>query len=367
MSYKEEHSPLLTVHSSPPKNLKLSEGSVRRTGAPQLSDTITSRRAAYGGKKRLERLRAPVETQLETPWTGRLSVYCTCNTYSLRDLFGQLLEKYPDGARRFGTRDVVHFKIAKYDLQDNNIGDAVWWIGIEDARGSDVFFFSYGVVVMWGLSEGAEWQMLDWLKDFENGRLQGEAEKEFLLYTYENFPEEELAKVREDQVCLSSQLSEETAVRVKLALSHGAAQSTKLGAFETAIDIVIDRTEAFPAQMANEGKLNISQRELLKLSGELYMYKAYINLQSDVLDIPDWFWDNEDVEPLYGKMARYLDIKPRVNVLNTRLETINSMYDLFRTELHVRTDQRLEWIIIWLIVIEVILQIFGMLIGVTTI
>eukprot|EP00871_Galdieria_phlegrea_P001574 jgi/Galph1/2417/GphlegSOOS_G1047.1 len=51
MSYKEEHSPLLTVHSSPPKNLKLSEGSVRRTGAPQLSDTITSRRAAYGGKR----------------------------------------------------------------------------------------------------------------------------------------------------------------------------------------------------------------------------------------------------------------------------------------------------------------------------
>jgi uncharacterized Rmd1/YagE family protein len=95
--------------------------------------------------------------------------------------------------------------------------------------------------------------------------------------------------------------------------------------------------------MANQGKLNISQRELLKLSGELYMYKAYIHLQSDVLDIPgemlfytvffdwslskaiDWFWDNEDVEPLYGKMARYLDIKPRVNVLNTRLETINSM------------------------------------------
>jgi uncharacterized Rmd1/YagE family protein len=119
--------------------------------------------------------------------------------------------------------------------------------------------------------------------------------------------------------------------------------------------------------MANQGKLNISQRELLKLSGELYMYKAYIHLQSDVLDIPDWFWDNEDVEPLYGKMARYLDIKPRVNVLNTRLETINSMYDLFRTELHVRTDQRLEWIIIWLIVIEVVLQVFGMFIGVTTI
>lgn len=94
--------------------------------------------------------------------------------------------------------------------------------------------------------------------------------------------------------------------------------------------------------MAKQGKLNITQRELLKLSGELYMYKAYIHLQSDVLDIPgmvcayilmflsewedlDWFWDNEDVEPLYGKMARYLDIKPRVNVLNTRLETINSM------------------------------------------
>ncbi|GJQ15253.1 hypothetical protein GpartN1_g7044.t1 [Galdieria partita] len=366
MSWREEQSPLLSINLSPPKNKIATLAQGRRTGAPQISDTIASRRAAYGGKKRLERLRAPVETGLEMPWTGRLSVYCTCNTYSLRDLFGNLLNKYPEGARRFGTRDVVHLRLPRMDGQDGE-DDAVWWVGIEDPRGSDVFFFSYGVVVLWGLSEGAEWQLLDWLKNFENGRLEGEAEKEFLVYSYDHFSEEDLAKILEDQVCLSSSLSDETLVRVKLALSHGAAQSTKLGAFETAIDNVIDRTQALPAQMANQGKLNISQRELLKLSGELYMYKAYIHLQSDVLDIPDWFWDNEDVEPLYGKMARYLDIKPRVNVLNTRLETINSMYDLFRTELHVRTDQRLEWIIIWLIVIEVFLQVFGMFIGVTTI
>jgi hypothetical protein len=72
MSWKEEQSPLLSVNLSPPKNIKIVSEQGRRTGAPNISDTITSRRAAYGGKKRLERLRAPVETGHEMPWTGRL-------------------------------------------------------------------------------------------------------------------------------------------------------------------------------------------------------------------------------------------------------------------------------------------------------
>lgn len=78
-------------------------------------------------------------------------------------------------------------RLPRIDGQDGE-DDAVWWVGIEDPRGSDVFFFSYGVVVLWGLSEGAEWQLLDWLKNFENGRLEGEAEKEFLVYSYDQFP-----------------------------------------------------------------------------------------------------------------------------------------------------------------------------------
>lgn len=79
-------------------------------------------------------------------------------------------------------------------------------------------------------------------------------------------------------------------------------------------------------------------------------------LQTDILDTPDIFWDHEELEPLYHKGSGYLDLSRRTSVLNKRLDVIADLYALFRDERHVQKGHRLEWIVIWLIVVEIVLD-----------
>lgn len=191
----------------------------------------------------------------------------------------------------------------------------------------DVFVFSYGVIVTWGLSESAEEAFIAQMRNFEIGSLEGGAENEIFDYGYwgggdtpggaEGAPlgvhtdvhlpalasaasvsataaaaggvgaqapratgvDASCVRIAQDTVLLSLWLTPDDLVRAKLAVSHAVAQSSKLASFESAVEGVFERIAHLPVALAQTGRLNISDRELLRLSGELYTYRAYINLQ----------------------------------------------------------------------------------------
>jgi len=87
--------------------------------------------------------------------------------------------------------------------------------------------------------------------------------------------------------------------------------------------------------------------------GELFIARNSINLHLDVLDTPDFFWENSEVEPLYALMANDVDIKTRVEVLNQRLVVIKELFEMLANEVNHQHSSRLEWTIICLIIIEV--------------
>jgi len=190
------------------------------------------------------------------------------------------------------------------------VGDTLAGVG-------DVFVFSYGVIVAWGLSEVAEEAFTAQMADFEIGSLEGGAENEILDYGYWSaggvdgaghpipgvhahggpasapMPAgggggggsgmETCVRIAQDTVLLSLGLPVDDMVQAKLAVSHAVAQSSKLASFESAVEGVFERIAHLPVSLAQTGRLNISDRELLRLSGELYTYRAYINLQTDIL------------------------------------------------------------------------------------
>jgi uncharacterized Rmd1/YagE family protein len=274
---------------------------------------------------------------------------------------------------------------------------------VEDVvAGAAIFFFSYGTLVCWGLSEAGEWATLDWLQPFENGQLSpAEMEKEFFTYTYSY--EADKARIKNDNIMLpgalversrlvgmrrsasqstvlapmgdsenewaqleEADLSDEELVQVQAGVSHALAQSCKLGSFENSVDLLIERCGNVPLDLVRFGELHLSARDVMRMSGEVHLYRSYFNLQTDLLGTPDWFWENEQVEPLYERTARWLDTEKRGQLLNQRLEILKDLFMLFRDEVHVRTEHRLEWIIIILIVVEVVLQLFAMALGSTT-
>ena len=104
-----------------------------------------------------------------------------------------------------------------------------------------------------------------------------------------------------------------------------------------------------------KGKISLSKNAIRKKMGELFLARNSINLHADVLDIPEFFWEYPELEPLYMIVANYLDLQTRVDVLNHRLDVVHELFQMLGSELNHQHSSRLEWAIIWLIIIEVVL------------
>lgn len=61
-------------------------------------------------------------------------------------------------------------------------------------------------------------------------------------------------------------------------------------------------------------KINMSRADVLRKTGELFALRHLINLSSDLLDTPDFYWEHEEQEELYQKMCSYFSINRRTRV-----------------------------------------------------
>ncbi len=219
----------------------------------------------------------------------------------------------------------------------------------EDEEGAEIgaFIFGYGTVVMWGLTSDEESEVLATLKPYEEGPYEV-PEKEIMAYSYGK-----RGAVVDDRIILPS-----PNFSVKLAFSHGLAQSVKLTVFEGIVKKTIDTTRSIPEQLSRYGRIPLSKKEIQRKMGELFIERSSINLHFDVLDVPEYFWEHSDLEPLYTLIAAHLDLETRVEVLNRRLDIIHDLFEVLGNELNHQHASRLEWIIIVLILIEVALSLF---------
>jgi uncharacterized Rmd1/YagE family protein len=250
----------------------------------------------------------------------RLGAFCTAQSYPIKALFDAFKVHY----KATLIRDVVHIELAP------------------ECR--DIFCFGYGVTVFWGLDEREEKQFLDFIHSFEIRPVESQ-EKEVMSFSFGIS-----SKIEEEEIILP-----DTELFSRLAISHGLAQSVKLATFENAIQKTIDSTKHIPEQLASRGRIPLSKCEIRKKMGELFIERSHVNLHSDILDVPEFFWEHSEVEPLYIMIANHLDLETRIEVLNARLDIVHDLFEMLGNELNHQHSSKLEWIIIWLIVFEVII------------
>lgn len=212
-------------------------------------------------------------------------------------------------------------------------------------RQGEVFVFDYGVLVFWNLAAGERDAFLAKVAQFAKAPLKNILDDEF---TYETGSEKSF--IKNDHIHLQN---DDTLTR--LAVSHGIAQSTKLAQFEYRIQQTINDTVYIPENIARTGSAQLSAKELSRLRGRLYITKSDVMLNYDLLDVPDFFWEYPELDSLYSMLADYLEIKQRVEVLSKKLETIHELFDMMADEQKHRHSSMLEWIIIWLIAIEIVI------------
>ncbi|KAG1678727.1 Required for meiotic nuclear division protein 1 [Nymphon striatum] len=139
----------------------------------------------------------------------------------------------------------------------------------------------------------------------------------------------------------------------KYTFSNGMALSVKLALWEASLDRYVDGMEWVTESMKKGEVLKMTRKEVFKKTGELFALRHLINLSSDLLDTPDFYWDRANLEPLYQKTCNHLNISKRTRVMNEKLNYCCMLMELLSSHLNDQHHTRLEWMIIALIAVEV--------------
>lgn len=255
------------------------------------------------------------EIQKPLPCTS----YCTARSYMISALSNTLKSKGSVDIQR----NVIHFQP-------------------EGEKDKDAFFFAYGVTIFWGFEPGEEKEILHLIKGFEKGRFPHSEYDEFC------FEYGKAMNIYEDLISLPDR-----EVFTKLAISYALAQSAKLTIFEQRILKTVEQSQQIPLELSTRGKISLSRRQTAKKMGEIFIERNFINLQGEILDVPEFFWDYPALEDLYSKVLHYLDVSLRIDLLNKRFNILHDLYEILSNQLNHQHESRLEWIIIVLILIEV--------------
>lgn len=272
----------------------------------------------------------------------------------------------------YATADQYHLPTLCHDLINNDFQeidlprDASNVLGISTdmaAKPDDdalMFFFREGSVIFWNVEEKT---MKNVLRILERHEIQP---YEVALVHWEN---EEInytvgegsTKLERGNIILNDKMDQQDAVLEKFAFSNALCLSVKLAIWEVSLDNFVESIQSIPETLKSGKRVKLSSAEVMKKIGELFTLRHCINLRSDLLMTPDFYWDRENLEKLYDKTCQYLSINRRVNVVNEKLEHCTQLTDLMRSHLSEKHSLRLEWMIVILITIEVMFELAKMI------
>lgn len=261
--------------------------------------------------------------------------------------------------RMNGERSLLDEQIERserhLDYQRLNGGDEEY--GNESI--AEMFVFSYGVVVFWNFSEHQEKDILADLT-FATTTIGGpllirplrEQDVETEDFHFDYSPETRSARIYNDLITLRSGDH-----MIKLAMSHALAQSTKLARFEERMAVTMLGVQNIPKNpSALTGKVGMRREDVSKMSEVVLKLRVDVNLSSNVLDTPEFFWEEEpSLNPLYTAVREYLEIEQRVSVLNERSRVFQDLTDVLSDSIAESNLSRVVIIIIVLLVLCILL------------
>jgi uncharacterized Rmd1/YagE family protein len=279
---------------------------------------------------------------------GRITSYCVAETIDRKLLTESLMKTKVANIQSFP--EVLYARHESYSKNRNGPGRVVY---------SDVFYFDYGTVVIWNMSLQEERLLMekvvkpaaiDPLDDVEV-----EVDEFLFHYTMSEKPH-----IQNDTFTINYRYADDHLV--KLSMSHALAQSTKLSVYEYRVVAIVEETKDLPEILASTGKVVMGRKQVAQLMGRVFLQKSAVNLLSSVLDTPDFFWESDipdSLQHLYEGCTEYLEYENRVEVLNSRFQVLQEMLDMIRDHQNNNHTARLEWIVIWLILVEIIIGVVG--------
>ncbi|KAI4717145.1 DUF155-domain-containing protein [Aureobasidium sp. EXF-10727] len=237
---------------------------------------------------------------------------------------------------------------------------------------AELYVFSYGVAVFWNFTAHQEKDILADLTFSSSSNIPtklsttsspaltntlglvsrplSEADFETEDFHFEYNDEIDKPRIFNDMITLRTNDH-----MIKLAMSHAISQSTKLSYFEERMQRTMSEAQYVPRKLALEGQLGMSRSQVVSLVGKLFQGRVDVNLSSNMLDTPNFFWDSEPtLLPLYAAVREYLEIKPRIQVLNERCKVFLDLAEILSDAIADTKMTKITWIVIVLIVISIL-------------
>lgn len=308
--------------------------------------------------------------KLQRDLLPRVTAYCTCGSYKMKDLLRWLKDRkriHNTNPKLFDECLYTPFTYKDWRSEHTNQEDQHQFIRLADEGGeidigkrNDIFIFEYGVVIMWGYTPKEEAAFLEDLAKFESEKLSGEdiQIEEFNYYITKSYQ----PRIYNDFITIR----DDSNYMLKLSISHALAQSVKISLFEELVDNTIEDTEDIPQQIAQTGKVEMTKDEIMKSIGELFILRININLHGSVLDSPELMWAEPHLEPIYQATRGYLEINQRVELLNQRLEVISDLLQMLKEQLGHSHEENLEFIVVVLVAVQVLVSIINIIIDILT-
>lgn len=262
--------------------------------------------------------------------------YCIANKIDLTRLDGHYKSEYPEYLS-IRSRDVLK-------LSPLNSSDFL------------IFIFKNGSVVFWGIKRHRINKYLDIIKLYADKPVNFLVRDEFIYTSGDKTTIESHDYFEVDCLTIDRDFDSD---ELRLSLSYGFSQSVKLQYFETILETLIEKYTPIIHNLSNKGEIAVSHNQIRKIVGEILGAKSEMNLISNFLYHPKYFWQHPTLEEYYIMLERYLHIQRRVNAFNHRLDTLNEIFDMLNRYLENRHSHNLEIIIIILITLEIILPLLN--------
>jgi uncharacterized Rmd1/YagE family protein len=248
-----------------------------------------------------------------------------------------------------------------------------------------VFIFEFGCVVYWDMSEAqiektlavvSEMLGLQGRRTYFGASQMVEASNDDMLFTIDSnemkhqveFSKWDPGKEGEfyDRApCVNIKhdliIMETDSMRLRLAISYAIAQSSVLSVFEWQTESLSLELRSIPEALQADGKFIHKRNDSVKvyqrkMQGRVFKLRSDINLQSDILDIPDYFGGTENeirqekYQPEYDRVGAYLHLTSRTKRLLLRLDMLSELLEVVCAQQVVEGTHYEVMIIIYLII-----------------
>lgn len=207
-----------------------------------------------------------------------------------------------------------------------------------------LYILSYGVVVFSGYDEIKQSEFFDYIKPFCKNLLIERLSEEFVINEGANsdrFEYNEIFLSRFDPIVL----------RI---IMLNVSQSVALDYFSQLTSQLLEETKQYTQKLERIGKLDITNKSLLKFIGRALNVKNRVIESLYIIDTPEETWDDEYLHKIDSGLRNIFDLKIRFKDLDYSLQIVKDNLDLFRDLMQHRKSNLLEIIIIILILVEVI-------------